>query len=647
MAKGLERRLAARTRRGVYAVTLMTLVFVAAVIALLPAGAGAADGAGGRIYWANESGTIRFANVDGSGSATLFGGERAPCGVALDPAAGKVYWANYNSGDAGEIRSANLDGSGTATTLFADTGSLCGVTLDRAGGKIYWADFGENSIRVGNLDGTGVPATLFAEPPGSGPTGIVIDHAAGKIYWTNQISDQVRIANLDGSGTASTLFGPGDAGDGPIGLAIDPAAGKVYWAALGAAPGSGQIRVGNLDGSGALTLFSGENGPAGLALDPTAGKLYWGTFRGGEIRTGNADGSGSPTSVLQDEDRPALSALLQAPQPNGQAPAISGGARLGDALNCSPGGWKADLGGALLFRSPRTFAYAWQLDGSDIPGATTSSFVFTEPGDYTCRVTAANEAGSSSQTSGAFTVTLLDVVKYYDKNTNGQLDPGESTIAGWKVQVGSTAYSTPTSLKVDPGVQVTEASPTQSNWRRTTAGSVQVTAAGDRTTVRFGNVCIGAGGAQAGGFWTNKNGQALFGQDDLASMVSLNLRNANGSSFDPTSYSSFKSWLQGSSSTNMAYDLSSQLAAMKLNVLNGIVSGNSLVSAPGTTLANPAGFATLNDLMNEADTELGLHGLATGGSPLRAYQTALRDALLNANNNKTFVQPAPCSFSFG
>ena len=364
------------------------------------------------------------------------------------------------------------------------------------------------------------------------------------------------------------------------------------------------------------------------------------------LETWTVPGRRQPWSRI--EDASLFPALLQAPQANGQAPAISGGASLGDALSCSPGSWKSDLAGAFLFRAPRTFAYQWQLDGSDIPGATTSSFTFTEPGDYTCRVTAANEAGSSSQTSAAFTVTLLDVVKYYDKNTNGLLDSGESTIAGWKVQVGSTAYSTPKSLKVDPGVyQVTEASPRQTNWRRTTAASVQVSAAaGDRTTVRFGNVCVGAGGALGKGFWGNKNGQALFGADDLASMVSLNLRNANGSNFDPSSYSAFKSWLQGSSSTNMAYDLSANLAAMKLNVLNGKVSGSSLISAPGTAGANAAGFATVNDLMTEANAELGLHGLTTSGSPFRAYQTALRDALLNANENKTFVQPAPCAFSF-
>ena len=643
MGKERKGRLPVRARGGVRAATVTALLFVAAVTALLPAGAGAADGAGTRIYWGNEfADAIRFANVDGSGRATLFGGEGGgPCGVALDPAAGKVYWTNFHSG---EIRAANLDGSGTASSLFTDAGSVCGVALDRAAGKIYWANYSANSIRVANLDGTGVPATLFAEPPGSGPSSVVIDRAAGKIYWANQDSDQLRIANLDGSGTASTLFGPAEAGDGPVGLAIDPAAGKVYWAALG----SDQIRVGNLDGSGVSSTLFADESPAGVALDATAGKLYWATFRGGgKIRTGNVDGSGSPATVLEDQDGSAFPALLQAPQP-GQAPAISGGASLGDALSCSPGGWKSDLGGASLFRSPRTFAYQWQLDGTDIPGATTSSFTFTEPGDYTCRVTAANEAGSSSQTSAAFTVTLLDIMKYYDKNTNGQLDAGEIPIPGWKVRIGSTAYSTPKSLKVDPGVfQVTEASPNQSNWLRTTAGSVQVSAAaGDRTTVRFGNVCVGAGGAQGKGFWGNKNGQALFGSDDLASMVSLNLRNANGSTFDPGSYSAFNSWLQGSSSTNMAYDLSAQLATMKLNVLNGKVGGSSLISAPGTVAANPAGFATVNDLMNEANTELGLHGLTTSGSPFRAYQTTLRDALTNANDNKTFVQPAPCFFSF-
>jgi hypothetical protein len=642
MGEGFVRRLPTRARHYGLA-TLLALAAVAIVTALLPAGAGAADGPGGLIYWGNEGGSIKFANLDGTGTITsLAADEGGPCGVALDPAAGKVYWANFVSH---EIRVANLDGSGTASTLFADNGFACGVAVDRGAGKIYWANFGANAIRVANLDGSGVPATLFQEPGGSGPSGIAIDPSAGKIYWTNQDGDQVRVGNLDGSGSASTLFGPADAGDNPFGLAIDPVAGKVYWAALA----SGEIRVGNLDGSGTvLALFTDQSGAGGIALDAAAGKLYWGTFGRGEIRVGNIDGSGSPAMLFFGESLPLFPALLRAPEAGAQLPAITGGANLGDALNCSTGSWKPDLPGAFLSRAPRTFAYQWQLDGSDIPGATGPSFTFTEAGDYTCRVTAANQAGSSSQISAAATVTLLEVGSFYDANTNGQLDPTEGALQGWKVQVGSTAYLTPKTLKLAPGVyQVSAASPLQSVWRRTTAASVQAQAvAGDETTVRFGNVCLGGGGGLGTGFWTNKNGEQLFGADDLAAMVGLNLRNEDGSHFNPSSYSVFKTWLGKTSGTNMAYDLSGQLAAMKLNVLNGKVDGSSLISAQGAASANAAGFATVTAVMDEANVELGLNGVAKGGSPLRAYQTTLRDALLNANGNKTFTQSAPCAFSF-
>src|SRR5580765_2866423 len=109
--RSLSRRLAA-------VATFVTLLLI------IVAGASAADGAGARIYWSNEFGAIRFADVGGSGATTLFGDGGGPCGVVLDPAAGKVYWANWFSG---EIRAANLDASGTPSTLFSDAGNVCGV----------------------------------------------------------------------------------------------------------------------------------------------------------------------------------------------------------------------------------------------------------------------------------------------------------------------------------------------------------------------------------------------------------------------------------------------------------------------------------------------------------------------------------------
>ena len=126
--------------------------------------------------------------------------------MAANPAAGKIYWANWSPG---EIRVANLDGSGERLDRHPEAGNVCGVAVDPANGKIYWANFSTSEIRVGNLDGTGTPSILFTDPPNSGPSGVAIDPANNKIYWTNQFADEVRVGNLDGSGFASTLLGPG------------------------------------------------------------------------------------------------------------------------------------------------------------------------------------------------------------------------------------------------------------------------------------------------------------------------------------------------------------------------------------------------------------------------------------------------------
>jgi len=244
----------------------------------------------------------------------------------------------------------------------------------------------------------------------------------------------------------------------------------------------------------------------------------------------------------------------------------------------------------------------------------------------------------------------LNVIKFYDANANGINDDGQ-LITGWKIHIQDAIdliRYTPVTIILDPDTYtITEATPIETNWFGTTPNPVTITLEnGGTLPVEFGNLCLGAGGGLTLGFWSNKNGQALFGSDDLALMVSLNLRNANGTDFDPGNYSAFRTWLLNANATNMAYMLSAQLAAMELNVFNGFVNGNALIYAPGTVSANPLGFATVSAVMAEANTELGLHGLTLAGSPYRAYQEALKNALDRANNNKTFVQPTPCPFTF-
>jgi hypothetical protein len=249
---------------------------------------------------------------------------------------------------------------------------------------------------------------------------------------------------------------------------------------------------------------------------------------------------------------------------------------------------------------------------------------------------------------------FINVIKFYDANTDGVAQAEEVELAGWKVFIEpgviEGTYFTPVNVQAEPGDYiVSECEPSQINWFHTTPVIVSpVTVVnGENTTVKFGNVCLSGGTGLTLGFWSNKNGQALFGADDLALMQSLNLRTANGSNFDPANYSQFRNWLLNATATNMAYMLSAQLAAMELNVLNNKVSGGSLVYAPCLIGkgANAAGFISISDLMSLANTSLGTDGYTVAAGATRTYQECLKNALDQANNNLNFVSPTPCPFS--
>ena len=70
-------------------------------------------------------------------------------------------------------------------------------------------------------------------------------------------------------------------------------------------------------------------------------------------------------------------------------------------LSCSTGKWASDLPGAQLYRAPRSFSYQWLRGGTAIAGATSRTYTPRKRGYYSCRVTAANQAGTGTQTSAA------------------------------------------------------------------------------------------------------------------------------------------------------------------------------------------------------------------------------------------------------
>jgi hypothetical protein len=264
---------------------------------------------------------------------------------------------------------------------------------------------------------------------------------------------------------------------------------------------------------------------------------------------------------------------------------------------------------------------------------------------------------------------VISGFKYYDANLNGQRDQNEVGIPNWPINitdgVAITLYTGANGLWAtdqlgpdDYNFQEQQAGTpwmqTGNTFDQTTSGATtpsgfvnsltnfiyNITVADDPiSNINFGNVCIGAGGGHTLGYWSNKNGEATMKDGgtlapELALLVALNLRNANGTHFDPTTYAAFRTWLLAATATNMAYMLSAQLAAMELNVEAGFVSGSAIVYG-GSTL----GFVTINDLRTSANTELGLHGTTVVASADRTYQEQLKTALDQANNNLNFVQP--------
>lgn len=258
--------------------------------------------------------------------------------------------------------------------------------------------------------------------------------------------------------------------------------------------------------------------------------------------------------------------------------------------------------------------------------------------------------------------------KFYDSDVDGVFDAGEVGIAGYQIELFGAASSNTTTvlnplgmysfLGLNPGNYGTcEVIPEGGQtWLTTTGTTISPIVVGpDSNDNDFGNVCLGGGNGRTLGFWSNKNGESKIKTAGTAtvlnSLSALNLRNANGSDFDPADYKTFRAWLLNATATNMAYMLSAQMSAMSLNVslggTNGPVPANAQLYA-GTAPAGCSvvglsqfGFIGAQALIDAANASLGADGLTPSGDPNRVCQEFLKDALDDGNNNLNFVQTDP------
>lgn len=355
-----------------------------------------------QVYWGNYGGspaTISYADLGGAGGGdvdTTGATVEEPLGVAIDATAGKIYWANDA---APEISFASLagGGGGDLNTTGVTTNPLSGIAVYPAGGKLYWGNYNPDAIAFANLDGSGGAGYLgISGATVESPSGVAVDPAAGKIYWANDVgAAKISVANLDGSGGRVLNTGAASM-DEPFGVAVD--GNRIYWANWG----NSKISYANLDGSGggdlAITGTSVDR-PSGIAIDPTAGRIYWANYTTNKISYANLDGSGGGdlTTTGATMEGPAFPALLEPPAGIG-SPEIAGGSAPSSSLSCTEGSWAPDLIDSFLYRAPQSFSFQWSRDGA-VTGGTASTLSADAVGNYQCRVTATNHAGSAALSS--------------------------------------------------------------------------------------------------------------------------------------------------------------------------------------------------------------------------------------------------------
>ena len=98
--------------------------------------------------------------------------------------ADSIYWTTYSSTSAAdEIRCAPLGPGGTVETVYSGVGLARGLAIDPAAGRIYWASYTEiKSAPIGGAAAGGSAETLY-----NGPTQGV-DNAWGvAIGWRERL----------------------------------------------------------------------------------------------------------------------------------------------------------------------------------------------------------------------------------------------------------------------------------------------------------------------------------------------------------------------------------------------------------------------------------------------------------------------------
>lgn len=149
-----------------------------------------------KIYWTNNGGTIKMADLDGSNIADFYSGSGDYIGLELDVENGFMYFGDKD----GNIHRTNLDGTGSPTILATVSGgTILDIELDATNQKLYFATGTEETINSMNVDGTGMTVIITIDNGNNNKAGsLELDIANDKLYYI-ALNYSLFSAGLDGS----------------------------------------------------------------------------------------------------------------------------------------------------------------------------------------------------------------------------------------------------------------------------------------------------------------------------------------------------------------------------------------------------------------------------------------------------------------
>jgi hypothetical protein len=175
-----------------------------------------------QMYWADwPSGDIKTASMTLEPTVTnLVTKQSCPFGIAVDHAGGKVYWLDLETSEKkqcekkDEILRANLDGSDVQPLLERPGANFeGGLAIDPAADRLYWSETAAHDIGVSNLDGSQA-RTLFSTGEDS-PEGVAVNGvdphptntAAPVIEGNPQVGNPLSCNPGTWTGTGPVFFG--------------------------------------------------------------------------------------------------------------------------------------------------------------------------------------------------------------------------------------------------------------------------------------------------------------------------------------------------------------------------------------------------------------------------------------------------------